>query len=443
MKRSTMKITRRQALKATAAAVAAPLIVPSHVFGQNAPSNTMLMASIGTGRMGHGDMKACLYSGLKTNARIVAVCDLDLNRAEHAKGEVVAAYDKEFGKGKYQDIEVYGDYRELLKRKDIDGLTISTPDHWHAKIAVEAAKAGKGMYLQKPLAHSIGEGQKLVQAVRKYKVVFQTGSQQRSSVYFRHVCELVRNGFIGQLKQVDVGLPADSGTGKYVEMPVPENLNYDMWLGSTQEVPYTQDRVHPQRGYGRPGWLQIEQFSRGMITGWGAHMYDTAQWGIGNDDSSGPVEIKATAEFPERGLFDVHTKFEGEALYANGIVMTSKTGPAGVRFTGEKGWIWVDRGGFKAENPEVLKSKVPENGVHLYKSNDHMLDYLTALREGRDPICPVEVGHRSNTICVLHHIAMKLGRTLKWDTKKEEFVGDKEANEWLDFKHREPWTVEV
>ena len=302
-------LSRRDMMK-TSAMAAAPLILPFGLLGAAAPSNTLRMACIGTGRMGHGDMNECISQGLGANARVVAVCDLDSRRAQHAKGEVEKRYTKEFGEGKFEDVKVYGDYRELLERDDIDGVTISTPEHWHALIAIAAANAGKDSYVQKPLTYSVVEGQRLVEAVRKNKVILQTGSQQRSSVYFRRTCEFVRNGRIGKLHTIEVSLPTDHGVGENIPMEVPEELNYDMWMGPTEPQPYTEHRVHPNRGYGRPGWLQIERYCRGMITGWGAHMYDIAQWGLGTDMDSGPVEMEATAEFPDRGLFDVHTNFE-------------------------------------------------------------------------------------------------------------------------------------
>jgi predicted dehydrogenase len=418
------------------------MIVPSSVFGKNAPSNTMNMASIGTGRMGHGDMQACLHYGLEHNARMMAVCDLDRKRADHAKGVVEGIYEEQLGKGKYSGVDVYQDYRELLARDDIDGVTISTPEHWHALVGIAAAKAGKDMYVQKPLTYSIREGQALVKAVRRNKVILQTGSQQRSSVYFRKACELVRNGRVGKLHTMEVSLPPDHGTGVNTPMVAPGNLNYEMWLGPTADAPYTEHRVHPQNDFGRPGWLQIEQYCRGMITGWGAHMFDTAQWGIGNDMDSGPVEYRATAEFPDRGLFNVHTKFEGEARYTNGVRMLSKTAePAGVKFIGDKGWIFVTRGSFWSEPKSILKEEIGDDETKLYVSNDHMGNFMDCMRSRDEPIAPVEVGHRSNSICVLTHIAMKLGRTLKYNPKKERFVEDKEADQWLDYPHRDPWKI--
>ncbi len=435
------QLKRRDILKAAAAAVIAPMILPSRLFGATAPSNALVMASIGTGRMGHGDMKECLTRGLAANARIVAVCDVDLNRAEHAKGEVEKRYSKALEKGSYKGVDVYQDFRELLARGDIDGVTVSTPEHWHALIAIAAADAGVDSYVQKPLTYSVTEGQALVKAVRTNKTILQTGSQQRSSVYFRKTCEWVRNGRIGKLHTIEVGLPEDSGRGDNVAMDIPKDFNYGMWMGPTAPQPYTEHRVHPKSGYGRPGWLQIEQYCRGMITGWGAHMYDIAQWGMGTDLDSGPVSVEATAEFPDRGLFDVHTRYDSTAHYANGVKMLARTGPAGVKFIGDKGWIWVQRGSFKSSPESILRETIGDNEIHLYKSTNHMMNFLECMRSREEPIAPVEAGHRSNTICVITHIAMKLGRKLEWDPKKERFRNDKEADAMLDYAHRTPWTV--
>ncbi len=439
-------ISRRGFLKTSAVAAASigvPTVVPAHVLGKDAPSNVLRMGCIGNGRMGHGDMQACLQRGLEpeTNATIVAVCDLDQQRSRHAKLVCENAYAKNVSDRPRPTIKIFDDYRELLSRDDIDGVTISTPDHWHALVAIAAAEAGKDIYLQKPLTYSVVEGQKLVEAVRKNNVVLQTGSQQRSDRRFHQACELVRNGRIGKLHTIRVLLPTDSGTGESKLMPVPEQLNYDMWLGPTPRQPYTEHRVHPQADFSRPGWLQIEAYCRGMITGWGAHMFDTAQWGHGSDDS-GPVEMEASAEFPDRGLFDVHTDFHAEGRYADGVRLLASSGtPAGVTFEGDAGSIAVTRGSINAEPGDILQEKIGENEVRLYQSDNHMRNFLQCMRTREDPICPVEVGHRSNSVCVITHVAMKLGRKLRWDPKAERFIDDESANAMLDYDHRKPWTV--
>lgn len=434
-------MTRRHFLKAAGVSLLAPAILPPRMIAQTPPGDTMLMGIIGTGRQGQGDMQELIYRGLEVGARVAAVCDVDSHRLEDAQWLAEKIYAAELGKGNYKGIDSYRDFRELLARPDIEGVLIATPDHWHALQAIAAAKAGKDIYLEKPLTYSIIEGRRLVEAVRQNKCILQVGSQQRSSIYFRLACEAARNQRIGKLQTIRVWLPEDQGAGDKAEMPVPKNLDYDFWLGPAPAAPFTEDRVHPQMDYERPGWLQIEQYCRGMITGWGSHMIDIAQWGNGSDDT-GPVEIEAKAEFPDRGLFDVHTTFQAEALYASGVRLLIETGdPAGVRLEADAGWIFVTREEVTASDPAVLKQEASQGEIGLYRSNNQMKNFLECMRSRQDPVAPVEVGHRSNTICVLAHIAMKLGRKLRWDPQAEGFLDDDEANRWLDYPHREPWTV--
>ncbi|OGD16443.1 MAG: oxidoreductase, partial [Candidatus Aminicenantes bacterium RBG_16_63_14] len=350
-------------------------------------------------------------------------------------------YTLETGKDAAKSVAAHRDFRELLARKDIDGVLIVTPDFWHGAMGVAAAEAGKDIYLEKPLTYSIAEGRKLVAAVEKNKRILQVGSQQRSSIHFLMACELARNGRVGKLQTIRVRLPEDQGSGDPRPSPVPSNLDYDAWMGPTAPAPFAEDRVHPQTSYERPGWLQIEPYCLGMVTGWGSHMMDIAQWGNGTDET-GPVSVEAKAEFPDRGLFNVHTKFQAEAVYKNGVRLIMETGdPAGVRFEGDKGWVFVERGAIKASDPEILRWKPGQGEVKLIQSGNHMKNFLEAVRSRKDPAAPVEVGHRSNTICMITHIAMKLGRKLAWDPAAERFVGDDEANGRLDYPHREPWTV--
>jgi len=439
--KSTNTFTRRNFLKSAAVSFLAPAIVPSTVFGQSAPSNTMLLGCIGVGRQGVGDMQELIYRGLEVGARVVAVCDVDTHRLEDAQWLVDKIYSSEPDKKSYKGCAAYSDFRKLLSRKDIDGVLIVTPDHWHASHAIAAAKAGKDVYLEKPLTYSVSEGRKLVEAVIKTNRILQVGSQQRSSVYFRMACELTRNERIGKLQTIHVWLPEDQGTGDPAVMPVPKNLDYDFWLGPTPEAPFSEDRVHPQRSYSRPGWLQIERYCLGMITGWGSHMNDIAQWGNGTEDT-GPIEIEASAEFPDRGLFDVHTIYRSDAKYANGVRLLQETGePAGVRFEGTDGWIFVQRGKIEASDPEILRQEAGEDEVNLYISSNHMRNFLECMRFRKDPVAPVEAGHRSNTICCITHIAMKMGRKLRWNPQAEQFIDDDEANRMLDYPHRKPWKV--
>jgi len=435
-------ITRRKFLEAAAGVALAPAIVPARVlFGPAAPSETMNLGCIGLGRQGRADMQELIHRGLEAGARVAAVCDVDAHRREDGQWLADKTYAVELEKDGYKGCDAYADFRELLARREIDGVLIVAPDHWHASLAVAAANAGKDIYLEKPLTNTIAEGRKVVEAVRRNKRVCQVGSQQRSSVYFFKACELARNGRIGRLNTIRVWLPQDQGSGDPRPMPVPKYLDYNFWLGPAPEAPFTEDRVHPQVGYDRPGWLQVEATCWGMITGWGSHMNDIAQWGNGTDDT-GPVEVEAKGEFPQRGLFDVHTAFKAEALYANGVRLLMETGePAGVRFEGARGWIFVTRDGIQASDREILRQEAGSGEIKLYRSTNHMRNFLECMRSRKEPVAPVEVGHRSNTVCLIAHIAMKLGRKLRWDAKAERFVGDDEANRRLDYPHREPWTV--
>jgi myo-inositol 2-dehydrogenase/D-chiro-inositol 1-dehydrogenase len=386
-------------------------------------------------------MPELIYRGLAAGARVTAVCDADSHRLQDAQWLAEKIYTVETGKDASKSVKAYRDFRQVLALKDIDGVLIVTPDFWHAAHAVAAAEAGKDIYLEKPLTYSIAEGRKVVTAVNKHKRILQVGSQQRSSIHFLMACELVRNGRAGKLKTIRVWLPEDQGHGDATPQPVPPNLDYEAWMGPTAVAPFTEDRVHPQMSYERPGWLQIEPYCLGMVTGWGSHMMDIAQWGHGSD-LSGPVSIEAKGEFPDRGLFNVHTKFKAEAVYADGVRLIMETGdPAGVRFEGDQGWIFVQRGAIQASDPEILKWKPGQGAVKLIQSGNHMKNFLEAVRSRQAPAAPVEVGHRSNTICVMTHIAMKLGRKLAWDPAAEKFVGDDEANRRLDYPHRRPWVV--
>lgn len=443
-------LTRRRFLQTSAGAMAVPMFVPAHVLGRSSPNETLRIGCIGNGRMGVGDMGSVMNEGLldEINARVVAVCDVDESRALGARRRVEEFYGQRLP-GAVPDVKVYRDYRELLARDDIDAVTVSTPEHWHALIAIAAAKAHKGVYVQKPMTWSHREGQLLVAAVRECGVKLQVGSQQRSDAKFLKACELVRNGHLGKLQRIHVFLPCDRGEGKPRQGKVPAGFDFDLWRGPTAAVPFAEAGVHPlsspegKPNFGRPDWLQIRRYCLGMITGWGSHMNDIAQWGHGGDTDSGPVEIEATGEFPQRGLFDVHTNFKATGRYADGVELVQETGnPAGVRFVGELGSIWVQRGKITADPKEILDEKIAEGGTRLYVSHDHYRNWLACLRDGSDPICPVEVGHRSNTICVITEIAMRLGRKLRWDPAAERFVGDDEANGMLDYDHRAPWRLE-
>ncbi len=425
-----------------------PTIVPSSVFGQSAPSNFIQVGQIGCGRIARGSEMAGILKNSAV-ARYVAVCDLDTVRITDAKQNIESAYAKKFGAEKYASLKTYRDYREMLEDKSIDAVCISTPDHWHAQPAMEAALAGKDVYLQKPASLTIMEGRQMSDVVKRTGRILQLGSQQRSDPRFRLACELVRNGRIGKVSEIFIGLPVDPGGDDEPKMPVPSNLDYDQWLGSTPEVYYTEKRVHPQSPnakvrYDRPGWLRCEQFGAGMITGWGAHHIDIAHWAM-DTEYSGPVAVEAIAEFPKKGLWDVHGPYHVKMTYANGVdVYISEKYPNGIRFIGERGWIWVTRGNYSASNPEWLKAGTGDNEIHLHASpgSDHHLDWLTSIKTRKEPGAPAEAGHRSCSACLIAHAAMKLDRPLKWDPKQERF-NDPEANTLLSRKQRAPYGTDA
>lgn len=429
-----------------------PTIVPASVLGKNAPSNRLNIGAIGTGRISrdHDIAETIKYE----NARIVAVCDLDQKRVNDAKKLVNDYYSKKLNTN-YDGVKTYSDYKELLLDKDIDGVLISTPDHQHSIIAIYAVEAGKDVYLQKPASLTIADGRALSNAVHRSGRILQIGSQQRSSTQFRYAAELVRNGRIGELKKVIIGLPVDPSGDVEPVMSVPGSLNYDAWLGMTPYVYYTEKRVHPQADYSRPGWLRCEQFGAGMITGWGSHHIDCAHWAM-NTEYTGPVEIWGSAEFPKSGLWDVHGSFKTFARYANGVEMElSDSNPNGIRYEGTKGWIFVTRGNYAATtsdpvsktpspaltsgDPKIITSKIGVDEVNLYISKEHHGNWLDCMKTRLPPIAPAEVGHRSCSACLLHHSAMKLKRKLYWDPVRERFINDDEANSLLSRPQRYPY----
>ena len=453
------RVSRRGFVKAAAAsasAFVAPAIVPSRVLGALAPSNRIQVGAIGVGRISREhDLPGILKHGV---ARVVAVCDLDSKRLGEGR-QLVEDYYRKQGEAS-PGVRTFHDYRDLLAKGDVDAVVISTPDHWHAKPAVDAALAGKDIYLQKPASLTIAEGRLMSDVVHRTGRVFQLGTQQRSSEQFRVACELVRNGRIGDVRRIQIGLPVDPSGDEEAEMPVPKNLDYDTWLGSTRFVYYTEKRVHPQADYSRPGWLRCEQFGAGMITGWGVHHVDIAHWGMGTEHT-GPVEVQARAEFPQRGLWDVHGPYRVEARYANGVLLDiSDAYPNGIRFEGTEGWIFVTRGAYaatasdpvakeksaealSASDPRILASAIGPEGVHLVRSADQHGNWLEAIRSRQPPISPAEVGHRSTSACLVSHIAMKLGRKLAWDPQRERFRDDDEANAMVSRPQRPPYETRL
>jgi predicted dehydrogenase len=436
-------------------------------LGQNAPGNRIHVAQIGCGRIANDmDLPGILKQDL---ARIVAVCDLDSKRAAHAKKRVESYYAARTGGNRATEVKAFGDFHDLLQEPGIDAVAISTPDHWHSEPVIAAALAGKDIYVQKPLSMTLAEGREVSDIVRAKGRAFQIGSQQRSSTQFRLACELVRNGRIGKIRAVRIGLPTDPSGGSDKEEPIPANLNYERWLGATPLAPYNEDRVHPQHPQtakageddvnvvDRPGWLRIESYCLGMITGWGSHHVDIGHWGMGTE-LTGPIELEARATFPTSGLWNVHGKYHIEAKYANGATMIiDDTFPNGIRFEGADGWIFVTRGGapttasdpatrfgkaLAASDPQILTTPLGPNDLHLHQSTDHHLDWLTSIKTRQPAVTTPEEAHRSTSGCILGWIAMKLGRKLRWDPAQEAFLNDDEANAMRSRPQRAPYGTE-
>ena len=422
-------ITRRGFLSRTAAAagcsLALPAIVPSSVFGANAPSSRIVMGAIGVGSQGTGDMHGFLSS---SEVQMVAVCDVDKGHRDQAKRIVDETY-------KNTDCKTYLDYRELIGRGDLDAVQLALPDHWHALPAIAAARAGLDIHGQKPFARSIREGRAICDAVHRHGRVWQTGSQQRSDYNFRRACELVRNGRIGKVLKIEVGLPTGGGTDVRQVTQVPEGLDWNWWLGPAPWVPY--------RGVCHWDWRWIMDYSGGQLTDWAGHHIDIAHWGMGWD-YTGPVEIQGKGEYPTDGLFNVATAYRFDCKYADGLIMTVANDQQithGAKWYGEKGWIHVDRGGLYVEPAGILKEVIGPGETRLYESNDHNQNFLDCVKSRKLTICPAEVGHRSISVGLLGEIAMLTGRKIKWNPETEEIIGDEAASALLGRSYREPWVL--
>lgn len=411
----------RRSSTAFATAFAAPMILPSRVFGAN---DRISVAAIGVRNQGAGNVQRFLAAG----ADIVAICDVD-SRVAAAAVDIVSE--------KSPAPEVFGDYRRLLEDKRIDAVVITTPDHWHALMTIDACNAGKDVYCEKPLSLTIAEGRRMVNAAREHKRIVQTGSQQRSSAEFRTACMLVRNGFIGDVKEVLVGIPGPNHPGSIGPVEsVPPELNYDMWLGPAPLKPYHSKRVH----YNFRFWWD---YSGGQMTNFGAHHLDIAQWGLGMDHS-GPVSVEGTAEFHPQMLHEVTEKCRITYAYGIGIRMTLGQGqediPEGTTFIGTKGRVTVGRGQLTTEPAELASTPLDSSGLtQLYRSDDHTRNFLDCMRSRELPICDVETGHRSATVCHLGNLVARLGRPVKWDPATESCPGDPEAQGMIDRPYRAPW----
>ena len=434
--------TRRTFLK-SAAVAAAPWVVPVTALGRGraAPSDRITLGMIGLGSMGLRHVKGFVQ---EADCQITHCCDVDAARARAAAKVADEAY-------KTQGCKAVRDFRELLADPSLDALVISIPDHWHAACAIPAIRSGKAIYGEKPLALTIREGRAMVEAVRRQGIVWQMGSWQRSTRHFRFACELVRNGRLGKLQRVEVGLaegfrPQGKPMAHRLEpqpaMPVPEGLDYDRWLGPAPWEPYTTNRCHWN-------FRWILAYSGGQVTDDGAHQLDIAHWGMGAD-GTGPVEVEGTGEFPREGLWDAAYRFRFQCRYADGLVMhvgSANYVRGGITFVGARGKVYVRRGGvIEAEPKSLLRETIGPNETRLASPAEghrqgHRRNFLDCVRSHAEPVTPIEVGHHSIIPAHLANIALRLGRPVRWDPVKEEILNDPEASRMLWRPMREPWRM--
>jgi len=435
---------RRRFLKAAVLA-AAPYVVPASVVGARAPSNRIHVGCIGTGNQGSQVLKGFLQ---ETDVRVVAVCDV--NTASHgykhasqylgrepARKTVEAHYAEQTRSGTYTGCEATTDFLRVLDRDDIDAVTIVVPDQWHAVMAIMAAERGKEMYCEKPLSLTVADGRAMVDAVRRAGVVLQTGSHERSRPRTRFACELVRSGRIGRLTRIQTVVGPHNKTAPpadWTPMPVPDGFDYERWLGPAPWAPYHEDRCLYSFRF-------LLDYSGGQVTNYGAHALDIAQWGAGMEHT-GPVEFEDLGSvWPEDGLFDVALTVHFRARYASGLELECITRKDNMscRFEGTDGVVEIGYGGFVTEPESLKRSVIGAGDVHLYPSDNHYRNFLDCVRSRREPAAPVEIGHRSATVCHAANIAMRLKRRLRWDPDAERFIGDAEANRMLTRPKRAPW----
>jgi len=389
------------------------------------------MGVIGCGGMGSGDMGGLM--GCK-GVQFLAACDVDKRHRDRAKARMD-------GRNKNKDAKTYLDFRELIGRGDIDACVLALPDQWHAIPAIACAKAGIDMYGEKPLARSIREARAMADAVHRYQRVWQTGSQQRSSHNFRLACEYVRNGRIGKVHRVEVGLPTGRGGGDPKEVPVPEWLDWDWWLGPAPWKPFTNGICHFH-------WRWFMDYSGGQLTDWAGHHIDIAQWGLGLE-RTGPVEvIPEQVTYPADGLYNAPTEYRFTCLYDNDIwkgemsVANNRVHWQGAKWYGEKGWIHVRRGRLTTSDDKKIKVPIGPGEIHLYPSGNHRQNFIDCVRSRQETIAPIEIGLRSISVALLGEIAMLLGRKFKWNPDTEEIIGDPVASGMLGKSYREPWTLD-
>ncbi len=464
------KLTRRHFLTLTSLALTAPTIIPACALGRGgkpAPSNRITMGVVGWGMMGPGNTKAFLRND---DCQVVASCNIDKNHLRRSLETINGHYQN-------SDCKAYHDYREMMARKDIDTVMLALPDHWHELTAVEAARNGKDLYGEKPLARTLAEQQAIVKAVQKHKRIWQTGSWQRSEKNFHYGAEIVRNGLIGKIKRVEVGLPsghsdfgksgaellerlkeipgAPNDLGKVVPgtpaweaavTPPPPELDYEMWIGPSKMEPYIKARSHLN-------WRWNYNTGGGQLLDWIGHHCDIGHWGLGNDHKIGPLEIEGHGEFPPaNAIWNTCTKYYLTAKYPDDIEVIIAGGhkneiKSGTKWIGTDGWVWVNRGNaFESSNPEWADARrLPDDlrKVKLYESSNHYRNFLDCVKSRKPTITPVEVAHHSAIPGHLGLIAMLLGRKIKWDAKKEVIIGDPEASKLMTREYRKPWKLRI
>jgi len=428
-----MTLTRRGFMKGAgvaAGAVAFPTIIPASVLGQSAPSKVLTVACVGVGGMGLSHITQMVG---RNTVRILAVADVDRYHQKRAAKIINEKYGN-------QDCRMAGDFREVTRAKDIDLITVATPDNWHALTAIDAIRNGKDVFVEKPLTLTVREGQVLVAELQKHKRIGQTGTMQRSSEGFHRAAELIRNGRLGTIKEIDVLIPANNRYVGATWKPeaVPEGLDYDFWLGPAPYAPYASQRTHYQFRY-------ILDYAGGQTTNWGAHYLDIAQWALGMDQS-GPVAVEGHGVYPSSGLFTAPTRVDVRYTYANGVTMRMRTRTDGVYdgniiFRGDKGTLDVSRSKLKSDPEGILKETIGENEVHLYKSRDHFGNWIECVKTRQAPVSDLAIGHKTTNLCNIANIAMLLQRKLAWDPAKECFADDMMANRMLQRAMRGPWSL--
>jgi predicted dehydrogenase len=443
--------TRREFLKRTVAAGSAAMLVPQVIPGSAlgaddsvAPSERVTVGMLGVGRQVIAyNLRLFLQ---EPDCQVVALCDPDRWRLEVTNERICSTYGAKRRCGDFGDVARYTDFRDVLARDDVDAVMISTPDHWHVPMAAAAVKAGKDVALEKPITRSIAEGRYLADLVSQHGRIFRVDSEFRSIKTFHRAVELVRNGRIGQLHTIRSGVP--HGTHKspeFVEMAVPEELDYGMWVGPGPMKPYTEMRIQQIKGYERPGWMRVRDFCDGMITNWGTHLNDIAQWGNGTE-RTGPVEVEGAGVWPPKGsMWDVLMEFEVEYKFADGVKMIYKTDAPYTRFEGSEGWVQANFGrrGLEAEPESLLTAKIGPDEIH-YPLKGEKRDFLDSVKSRKPTMEDAEVGHRTTSLCHLGLIAVQVGGRLRWDPDKEVFLNSDEANALRSNPPgREPWGIDT